>query len=464
MENDNLNISGASEALKLKMKLWKKILLGFAISIFAIGLLLYFFWYLLITFNSEDSPLVDNSNLLLREVSVPDEDNAFFDLSSITDDMIYEPEFDGKFNMSMNYTNFVEPVEWDQNLVDEVLQKNQQALALFNSAANKNYFQVPEYADPSNFGHELKVYPMNHWREVSRLQAIKALSLMRQGNGDEALTEAVKLNKVGHIIIAGQGFLIEDLVGISMQNLGSEVVLQILSNTGPSFISLKEALQTIQDTSDNVDGHKGGLKGEYTGVINTIDMINEDVAAMAKEELGKELEYFTAHSYYYKPNQTKNLYTRFYGYQINGLGKGCQPDDSILQQLDSMEDFGGISMLTLVFKENLIGKILFSMNGAIVYESYLTKICNNDFLNNIVQVQLALKQYQYENGYLPNFLEDLAPQYIDEIPVDPYSKQPIRYSVKNKTLHSLGAGNQDLSGSNGADWRKMSSPTFFINF
>jgi hypothetical protein len=153
---------------------------------------------------------------------VPDQDNGFFDFEKISNCTSYEPEtcksiiVISKGFDDLSYTNYLKPVYWDQGLVNQVLEQNRQALNLFDQAVDKNSFQIPDYTDPTKIHGDYKLYPMNPWRQISRLQAIKSISLSRQGKSDEALKEAVKLNKLGHQIIVGHNGLIGSLVGSAL--------------------------------------------------------------------------------------------------------------------------------------------------------------------------------------------------------------------------------------------------------
>ena len=40
---------------------------------------------------------------------------------------------------------------------------------------------------------------------------------------------------------------------------------------------------------------------------------------------------------------------------------------------------------------------------------------------------VAVARYRLANGQLPDRLEDLAPKYLESVPVDPFDGKPIRY-------------------------------------
>ena len=77
---------------------------------------------------------------------------------------------------------------------------------------------------------------------------------------------------------------------------------------------------------------------------------------------------------------------------------------------------------------------------------------------------LALKAYEIDYNTLPSSLDELVPQYISEVPRDPFDGQPIRYSAEKKIIWSVGEDSVDSGGSAGDDWRKMPDPTFSVDF
>jgi hypothetical protein len=87
---------------------------------------------------------------------------------------------------------------------------------------------------------------------------------------------------------------------------------------------------------------------------------------------------------------------------------------------------------------------------------------------------VALKCYKLEHGDLPDSLEQLVPDYIKTVPLDPFDEKPIRYSKEKKMLYSIG---EDLIDSGGPtederkDYKegslrllKAGDPTIMIEF
>jgi len=452
-----------------KLKLWKKIILGLFIVVVLIGAGLYFLPNILSLLFSGDAVLADNSKLILQKVLVNEADNGFYDLNKITKEMIKVPVNDQKVAFDVEYNDSTKPIQWNQKLVDQVLNQNQQALNLFATAADKGHIQIPDYADPANINLNTPIPLINSWRSVARLQAIKALSLSFQGKPDQALQETVKLNKIGHNLIYGHNGLLGALAGISIQQLGSQTILRILPYNNPSKQSLETTKANIQSSSDNLEGYRDAFRFEYVNVSSAVDKVNSQFETEIQQIMrdgGIKQRYakFEKYGYYYKPNQTKNLFIELYNSEVAAVGTKCQLQD--LEQkltLTQSQIVDRVSSWKGIFTENVLGKILYAEFG-VSLGAALTDECQNNLIANVAQTELALRQYKIDKGQFPNTLSELTPQYLTSVPLDPFDHQPIRYSATKKILYSVGLKNQDLGGSEGIDWTKMDNPTFKLSF
>ena len=67
---------------------------------------------------------------------------------------------------------------------------------------------------------------------------------------------------------------------------------------------------------------------------------------------------------------------------------------------------------------------------------------------DICRTGLALKLYKAKNGTYTEKLEGLAPQFLNEIPIDPFSGEKLIYKKSDKgfILYSLGPNMKDDGG------------------
>ncbi|HUE70625.1 MAG TPA: hypothetical protein VMP01_07020 [Pirellulaceae bacterium] len=69
-------------------------------------------------------------------------------------------------------------------------------------------------------------------------------------------------------------------------------------------------------------------------------------------------------------------------------------------------------------------------------------------INRLIQTHLAIRIYKSENGRLPTSLEELTPDILTELPLDPHSGRPLIYRPSDPTyeLYSVGPDGKDNGG------------------
>ncbi len=67
---------------------------------------------------------------------------------------------------------------------------------------------------------------------------------------------------------------------------------------------------------------------------------------------------------------------------------------------------------------------------------------------DLARTALAIERYRLATGKVPERLEELVPQYLKEVPIDPFDGQPIRYRRMEPgyCLYSIGEDGQDNGG------------------
>jgi hypothetical protein len=79
---------------------------------------------------------------------------------------------------------------------------------------------------------------------------------------------------------------------------------------------------------------------------------------------------------------------------------------------------------------------------------------------NLSVTALALERYRLANGRYPTSLEELVPDYLGEIPKDPYDNSPLRYrkNPERFVLYSIGHDLTDDNASEGYDHSSSFNP------
>jgi len=90
-----------------------------------------------------------------------------------------------------------------------------------------------------------------------------------------------------------------------------------------------------------------------------------------------------------------------------------------------------------------------------------------DFVNRATRVLLALRKYHIDEGKLPESLDRLVPDYLSEIPEDPFDNEKIRYCRDKEIIYTVGRALEDLGGDEEvgiSDLYEKDNPSVGINF
>lgn len=395
------------------------VLLGLVFALF-LGLKIY--W----TLNGADEPAPDDSDLMPEIKKVPDGDNAYLDLIKIKINM---PERGWEI-----FNKYKERTLWDQAYVENLISKNKENFENFYRAANKTKFQYPPLADQKNYTSSLNLVSINSFKQFSEIVSIEAIYLAKQGKEREALDEINKLLSIAQKIQDSGNTLITNLISVAVKKVGINSVREItLSNK--SRLSSDDLIQNIKKLDiykENEHGLVSTWKSEYLMQKNSINIIIKEIKnpvgsvknfkkVLSIEDLiGK----FNS-SFAFKPNETQKLFANNTRIHIENTKKFC---NEIIPGNKIDKNYAATDLKNLIFTENYFGKKLASIYIVSLF-SVIDKKCSEDA--NIIETQLllALKAYEQDNsGKKASKLSDLVPKYLSEVPVDPFSGQPVKYS------------------------------------
>ncbi len=415
----------------------------------------------------KDIAPIDDSDLSLKTITPSDNKflmdptlNAYFDLIKI-ENPVYMPE--GKSSV---ISDMLAGKTWDNNVAEEIISNNQKSFRYFTEANNKQKFQDINRADPINITTWTYMPPLNNWRNMSKLSAIRALYLTKQGKDKEAMNEALNSVGIGQKIQESQIALIEYLVANSMKVIGLETIQKILTVSKLSSDDLKQYGQDLNKYYKNEDGLISSMKMEYHISQRYIDRVKNNSSEIMSdfmvegmiEEFGPDFVNKIKSNYYFQPNKTKSLIAENTRANISNVSISCNNIKTVEITKQTSED-----PEKLYVGENAVGKILHDIS-AIDLTSRIIKKCQEDVLIGATQVLIAIKAYKNNTGNYPDSLTDLVPSYLSSVPRDPFDEQILKYSAEKKIVYSIGEDMQDSGGSTGDDWRKMPDITFKINF
>lgn len=396
-----------------------------------------------------DIPLQDDSDLRIVRIEIPAEDNAFTYFNSASN-TFYFPD-----DVKSNVCDMIEGKKWDEQLADDVLKKNEQTLGYVEKGLLCSSCQVPEVT-----GWDTRLSYLVPWRNIGRVMALRTLWLFRKGEQKEAFDKAVLTIQFGQVVQEHAGCAINFYIGWAIKEMGFRAMRLMVPDSTLSAEKLQGYVHELSTFTPSERGFANAWKVEYSVVKKTIDEFQTgdfDWTAIGLTEEKKPSKKKIS-KYFLQPNRTKHTFAQVYRTLIADSSKNYSDMDSIriVQEIETRGSPSfdkSPSFFPWQISPNRVGGTLYrlllpSMDGA------LRKLCENRLSLSVTQLFLLLKIYKQEEGDLPDSLLDLVPEYIKEIPGDPYDGKPLRYSKSKKNLYSVG---QDLEDSGGS--QKNDSPS-----
>ena len=144
---------------------------------------------------------------------------------------------------------------------------------------------------------------------------------------------------------------------------------------------------------------------------------------------------------------------------------GALDERRIPQKIDQIASYG-------LSRTNVLGRSVWAISvPSIGWSEDVYRIYRAEAAQQLVRAALALRCYHLEHGRLPESLSALVPEYLPEIPRDPYDRAPIRYSRESKRVWCIGVDLVDKGGAGdeetGEDQNRFGNrgePTLSVEF
>jgi hypothetical protein len=98
----------------------------------------------------------------------------------------------------------------------------------------------------------------------------------------------------------------------------------------------------------------------------------------------------------------------------------------------------------------------------ILYTSFLHHVLTYDSRQGLANLALATTAYRIATGHFPQKLDELVPQYIEKIPIDPFDNKPLKMQTVKGGVDLYSAGFNDTYGKPKSSWRKKEPIHFYL--
>lgn len=446
---------------KILLKLFSllSLLLVFIIILFSIPLVLGLF-------KKDTLTAGDITTISLQKVVISEENNAYFNLKKAREVLYFPPKTVTKAGAILLGTIT------DTAFVEDLISNNKETLKYIAETDSKSNFQYPQLTDTSNISTNVENY-----LGLYTLEKIYIFYLEKQGKSKEAIEQAFILLSLMKKIENSQVGINAYTLAVTMREDSLKLIREIISNSNFTEEELKqysEKLNTYQNAEKNYKENL--LKVSIGATIKRIDSLKNEEPSNTlriKDYLFFQFTQLGYHfPYYFEKNRTRTYFIDYITQKIKNSNKLCDnsfsSEDTIMNSIfgfSKQNTFIGLFYTKLYFTENVLGKYFFS-NSVESFEKTLETTCkNNNFSSfGVTQILLALKAFNKKTNDLPSTLNELVPNYLSVIPLDPYDGKPLKYSKEKKIIYSIGSSTQDIVGSTDTNLDLMKNPTFKIDF
>jgi hypothetical protein len=264
------------------------------------------------------------------------------------------------------------------------------------------------------------------------------------GREEEALSNALRVLRLGQMVETGEGSLIDYLVGVIIKAVGFSQIERLGAATSLSSSQLVHYVDRLAEYQSSDEAYVISIKNEYTVLTNSIRDIKDGAGMISPQDNLEERLFRTS----LRPNMTKNMFLKSFETAICAATQ----DYSRLAATNLYDPYAERStfrklcpeVLAASFK-NAGGEMMYRM-GMPACVRLLDLKCRNDVCVGALRLLLATKAYQLDHGDLPEALADLIPDYMDAVPVDAYDGKPMCYSKEKKIVFSVGTDGIDSGG------------------
>ena len=339
--------------------------------------------------------------------------------------------------------------DWKPDQVRTLVERNADALQALDLALEAPVFQIPDDASPAE---------VLAWQKITKLLTAWAALAISEGklwtaadNWQRILALSARIERAWgtSLLTAEVGFAIREraLDSINLY-LGrrtlSGAVSGALARILPAYRSDPKSWAQMWPV-------------EYHRIAATLAKSPEATAFALDGHLGVPpfpLR-LAPESYLFQPYRTRARFADFYRRRILEAALPCsQKTEPVVPEVDPEDPWRGVGLREA---SNISGALLFR-TAVRRYREAEPKRCIADTWVVETAVLLGLHAYESAKGELPKNLQELVPEYIAAVPLDPFDGQELRYVPAARYVYSVGSNFTDEGGRPGARW-DLAEPT-----
>ena len=290
---------------------------------------------------------------------------------------------------------------------------------------------------------ETPVPYVNPWLQMQQVLEARSRLARLDGRFADAADDLTIGLRFGDLVQKDASSLIAYLVGVAIFSSSAESAMELARDPATPPETLAQLAAELETIGPFDRGLVEALKTEHRTAGNVVDDLcakreQGTMAATLGFNTNRWAIWFLTSRYSFKPNQTKRDMGAGHRIMIADAGR-IYAD---MEKYDVAEKEGGRWAELL---PNAIGDYLCML--MMPSDAIVTAKCQADGILAGAKLVLACNRFARDKGRCPETLAELVPDFLGEVPRDPYDGAPFRYSAEKGLVWAVGTNLTDESGS-----------------
>ncbi len=350
--------------------------------------------------------------------------------------------------------------------LEEFLEANREAFEEFRKGVSKEKCQFIE--GEITFDADRHLPPLTKTTSLAQLLILQARLYERNGDLEKAITNSLDVIKLGRDL--GQDkIMISKMMDRMVFDISYDALKDLVrsENLTPTLsrITLSRALELEERSVSMRETLEGEAAVAKSAVKWTLIDIEEEAATRAEETpLEKTKKMWRNFLVLKAPNEKKRLtflvikqtYRRideYYGRTISFIEKGDYKAISAFEDayFEKMREERKLTLRDFLRANEKFAELMVDVLFIILFpETGRSSIyfANAQARERFIIATLAVRLFKMEKGGYPEKLDELVPEYLDEVPLDPFALKPLRYKKREGKwiIYSIGPDGKDDGG------------------
>lgn len=281
------------------------------------------------------------------------------------------------------------------------------------------------------------------WLHMMEIMEARARLARLDGRFADAADDLAVGMRFGNLIQKDASSLVTYLVGVAIFSLSAESTVELARDPAAPPETLARLAAELERAGPFDGGLVLAMKTEHRTACNVVDDLRDKqeqmmLSACIDSNSNRWLTWLRNFRYFFKPNQTKQDLAEVHRFMI-GQASRIYAD---MEPFDISDKEGGP---LAELRPNAIGNYVFLI--MLPSEKIVEARCRTDGVLAGAKLAVACNRFERDKGRWPETLAELVPDYLSEVPRDPYDGKPFRYSAEKGLVWAVGKNLTDEGGS-----------------